>query len=421
METMGLRLYGANDLRLERFELPAIAEDEILADVVSNGICMSDYKATTQGAAHKRVPNNVADNPILLGHEFCGNIIEVGAKWRDRFKAGQKYSIQPALNIPGREAEAPGYSFPYTAGQAVKIIIAREVLEMDCLLPFNGEAYFHASLSETFSCIIGAFKTNYHFKPGRYEHTSGIVDGGRLALLAAAGPMGLAAIDFAVHGPRKPKLIVVTDIDQGRLDRAARLIPPASVAAEGVTLRYVNTASGDAVGELKTIAGGTGFDDVFVFAPVPGLIAQASQILGYNGCLNFFAGPSDPAFAAPINFYDVHYMGHHVVGSSGGNTDDMRDALALMSEGRINPAFIVTHVGGLDSAAEATKNLPKIPGGRKLIYTQVSMPLTAIDDLAALGETDPFFAGLATITTTHDGLWSAEAERYLLKHGKPIM
>lgn len=421
MQTMGLRLYGANDLRLERFELPPIKDDEILADVTSNGICMSDYKATTQGAAHKRVPKNIAEHPILIGHEFCGTILQVGKKWQGQFKAGQKYSIQPAINYPGRELDAPGYSFPYTAGEATRIIIAREVLEMDCLLPYDGEAFFYASLSETFSCIIGAFKTSYHYKPGHYAHTSGIVAGGKMALLAGAGPMGVAAIDYALHGPQKPALLVVTDVDQKRLDRAAGLLSSASAAKDGVDLRYVNTGTGDAVAQLKALAGGTGFDDVFVFAPVAGLIEQASKILGFNGCLNFFAGPSDPAFTAPINFYDVHYMGHHVVGSSGGNTDDMRDALALMARGAINPAVIVTHIGGLDSAVETTKNLPKIPGGRKLIYTQVSMPLTAIEDFAKLGEHDPLLAELARITAKHKGLWSAEAEKYLIAHGKPIM
>jgi len=36
--------------------------------------------------------------------------------------------------------------------------------------------------------------------------------------------------------------------------------------------------------------------------------------------------------------------------------------------------------------AETTKNLPKIPGGKKLVYTHVSMPMTAIDDFSSLGE-----------------------------------
>lgn len=420
METIGLRLYGVKDLRLERFPLPEPGPDEILADVRSNGICMSDHKAALQGAGHKRVPDNVATHPILLGHEFCGTVLKVGARWAGRFKPGQKYSIQPALNLPGREHEAPGYSFPFIGGQATHVLIPKEVLEMDCLLPYDGEAYYQASLSETYSCVIGAFNSTYHSRPGDYRHINGIAAGGRMALLAGAGPMGIAAIDYAVHGDRKPRLLVVTDIDQARLDRLARLIPPAQAAREGVDLRYVNTAKSNAVELLQSLADGQGYDDVFVFAPVPALVEQASSILGFNGCLNFFAGPGNRDFWAKMNFYDVHYMGHHVVGSSGGNTDDMRDALRLMAAGRIRPAALITHVGGLDSAAAATLDLPNIPGGRKMIYTQISMPLTAIADFAELGRTDPLLAELGRLVRKHDDLWSEEAEKYLIAHGRPI-
>ena len=82
MKTKAVRLYGVNDLRLEEFELPQIKENEILAKVVSDSICMSSYKAAHQGASHKRVPNDVAENPTIIGHEFAGEIVEVGAKWQ---------------------------------------------------------------------------------------------------------------------------------------------------------------------------------------------------------------------------------------------------------------------------------------------------------------------------------------------------
>ncbi|MEG2570958.1 MAG: L-sorbose 1-phosphate reductase, partial [Clostridia bacterium] len=72
------------------------------------------------------------------------------------------------------------------------------------------------------------------------------------------------------------------------------------------------------------------------------------------------------------------------------------------------------HVGGIDSAAEATINLPKIRGGKKLIYTHINMPLTAIEDFAAKGESDPFFKELADCVARNNGLWCAEAEKYLL-------
>jgi len=138
-------------------------------------------------------------------------------------------------------------------------------------------------------------------------------------------------------------------------------------------------------------------------------------MLGRDGCLNFFAGPTDTQLSAWINMYDVHYNGTHFVGTSGGNTEDMREALALCAEKKLNPAVMITHVGGLDACAEATKNLPQLPGGKKLIYTHIQMPLTAIADFGKLGETDVRFARLAQICEANNGLWSAEAEAYLLE------
>ena len=420
METIALRLYGKSDLRLERFDLPAMADDEVLAEIVSDSICMSSHKAAIQGADHKRVPKDIAVHPVIIGHEFAGTILAVGRKWQDRFKPGQRYTVQPAIVVPGRELEAPGYSFRYIGGSATKIIVPREVMEMDCLLPYGGEGFFQASLSEPVSCIIGAFNTSYHFKQGEYVHRMGIVAGGATAILAGAGPMGLGAIDYAVHGPRRPGVLAVTDIDPARLERAASLFPPAEAKRCGVDLRYVNTGKGEPVEILQQANGGRLYDDVFVFAPVPALIEQASRLLAFNGCLNFFAGPSKQAFYASVNFYDIHYMGHHVVGSSGGNTDDMREAVDLMSKGSINPAVMITHVGGLDCAADSIMRLPSIPGSKKLIYNGISMPLTALDDFGKLGETEPFFARLAEITSRHNGLWSVEAENYLLKNARSI-
>ena len=59
MKTKALRLYGANDLRLEEFELGPVGDDDVLCEVVCDSLCMSSYKELTQGAAHKRVPQDV--------------------------------------------------------------------------------------------------------------------------------------------------------------------------------------------------------------------------------------------------------------------------------------------------------------------------------------------------------------------------
>ncbi len=420
MKTKAVRLYGKGDLRLEDFELPAIKDDEILAKIVSDSICMSSYKAQKQGASHKRVPDTVADNPVIIGHEFSGEIIEVGSKWAKEFKKGDRFSIQPALNYKG-SLDAPGYSFPFIGGDATYIVIPSVVMEQGCLLPFNGDAFYMGSLAEPISCIVGAMHANYHVKQGTYVHEMGIVKGGSMVILAGAGPMGLGMIDYALHCERKPSLLVVTDIDENRLKRAASIYTEADALSGGVKLVYVNTAGVTSpVETVKDINGGKGFDDVFVMAPVAPVVEQGDALLGKDGCLNFFAGPNSPEFSAKMNFYNVHYESHHLVGTSGGNTDDMRESLELMSKGIINPVALITHIGGLDAVIETTTNLPHIPGGKKLIYTHLSLELTALEDFEKKGQDDPLFAHLAEIIKKSNNLWSPEAEKYLLEHGHYI-
>lgn len=422
MKTKAVRLYGKMDLRLEEFELPEIKDDEILARVVTDSICMSSYKASHQGTDHKRIPDDVAENPILIGHEFAGDIVQVGSKWAGQFKPGDKYSIQPAINYedgPVGILSAPGYSYQYIGGDASYVIIPNEVMEQNCLLTYTGKGYYPASLAEPLSCVIGAMHANYHTRPGSYVHEMEIVQGGNMAILAGVGPMGLAAINYAIsRSDRQPGLLVVTDIDQHRLDRAAALYTPAAAAKNGIDLQYVNTSSMEnPVEALRKLTKGKGYDDVFVFAPVAPLIEQADNILAQDGCLNFFAGPSNTDFSAKFNFYNVHYQFTHIVGTSGGNNDDMKESLQYFEKG-LDPAGLVTHIGGLDAVIDTTLNLPDIPGGKKLIYTHIEMPLTAISEFEEKGKDNPLFSTLDTICKKHNGLWSIEAEEYLLNHFK---
>ena len=423
MKTKAVRLYGKEDLRLEEFELPEIKEDEILARVVSDSICMSSFKAAEQGEDHKRVPNDVATNPIIIGHEFCGDIVKVGKKWQHIFKEGMKFGIQPAIDYKPvmNGLGAPGYSYKYIGGDATYVIIPNEVMEKDCLIPYDGDGYFKASLAEPMSCIIAGYHENYHSVYETHSHEMGIKEGGAVAILAGVGPMGLGAVDYGIHGDRKPSLMVVTDIDQARLDRAASLLTVEEAAKNGVKLIYVNTSNVEnPVEYIKSLNGGKGYDDVFVYAPVSALVEQGDAILGDYGCLNFFAGPLNKDFSAKFNFYDVHYAFHRITGTSGGNKDDLKEALRLAGEGRIDPSIMISHVGGLDSVVETTLNLPKIKGAKKLVYTHVSMPMTAISDFEEKGKTDPFFKKLDEICKKHNGIWSTEAEKYLLENAKKI-
>lgn len=424
MKTKAVRLYGKKDLRLEEFELPAIKEDEILAKVVCDSICMSSYKAATQATDHKRVPNDIDQNPIIIGHEFAGELVEVGAKWQHKFKVGQKFSIQPAIYYedgPVGVLSAPGYSYKYIGGDATYVIIPKDVLVQDCLLAYEGPGYYPASLAEPLSCVVGAMHANYHTTPGSYVHKMEIVDGGKMAILAGVGPMGLAAINYVINRKdRKPSLCVITDIDQTRLDRAAEIYTVEAAKQNGIELVYLNTKGlENPVQTIRDMTGGYGYDDVFVFAPVAPVIEQGDALLAFDGCLNFFAGPSDQNLQAKLNFYNVHYAYTHIVGTSGGNTDDMKESLDIMSKG-LDPAGLVTHIGGLNAVAETTLHLPEIPGGKKLIYNHIEMPLTPITDFAEKGKTNAVYAQLADACARHKGLWNVEAEAILLANADKL-
>jgi len=398
MKTKVAAIYGKKDVRLREFELPEITDDELLVSVVSDSVCLSTYKAALLGGEHKRVPEDIADHPAVTGHECAGVIVQVGKNLTNRFEAGKRFVLQPAMGLPS--GYSAGYSYETFGGNATYMIIPKLAIDLGCVLPYEGHYFAAASLAEPMCCIIGAYHASYHTTQYVYEHQMGIKAGGNLALLACAGPMGIGAIDYAINGDVRPARVVVVDIDEQRLARAEQLLPVAMAAEKGIELVYINSKTlSDPAAMLREMTGGAGFDDVFVFAAVAEVIELGDALLGEDGCLNFF-----------------DYGSTHIVGTSGGSTGDMQEALALTAAGRIQPSYMITHIGGLDAVPETVLNLPHIPGGKKLIYNGISLPLTAIEDFAELGKTDPLFALLAERVAPTHGVWNEQAEQALLNH-----
>lgn len=413
MITKAVRLYGENDLRLEEFELPEVRDDEILLRVMSDSLCMSTYKEAKQGARHIRVPDDIAENPIIVGHEFAGDIVKVGARWRERYHEGARFALLPG--IPGQMG-APGYSYPHFGGDCTYCIVPGDVIEKDCLFEVVFDSYYEVSVVEPLYCVIGGYKSNIHSVEGMHQPAYSTKPGGSVAILGGCGPMGISACAYALAMENGPARVVVTDVDQVKLDRMASLITPAYARSRGVELIYLNTGDcEDEVEALLALTGGKGYDDVFVYVPVRSVAETANAILAFDGCMNLFAGPADKAFSATCNLYDSHYRGTKILGSSGGLREDFVDSLELIGKKLINPAMMITHVGGLDAVADTTLSLPTIPGGKKLIYTHIDMELTAIEDFEELGRTSPLFAQLDESCKAHGGLWNPEAERILLE------
>ena len=413
MKTKAVRIYGVHDLRLEEFELPEMGEDEIQARIITDSLCLSTWKVQNQGAKHKKLPNDLENNPVIMGHEFCGIIENVGKKWQHLYQPGDKFVAQP--NLMREDTFTMGYSFPYVGGEATKVIIMNEAIEKGCLLPYKGDSFFEGALVEPLSCIIAGFKANFHLRDRNdYDHTMGIKVGGAMAILGGTGPMGSLAIDYAIHGEKRPSVLVVTGSTPAKLERSKKLYPVEDAAKHGVQLHYVLTPKGsDFVAELKALTpGGKGFDDIFLMVAQEDMVTKSEALLNWDGCLNFFAGPSDSKFASSINFYNVHYNATHFVGTSGSNTQDMKDAIVCIENKVVDLAKIATHIMGLNDVCESIMQLPQLPGGKKIVYSQKNYPITDVQNFSE-GEMEQ---QLQAIVEKHNGLWSAEAEAFFLEH-----
>ena len=171
MKVKGVRLYGVKDIRLEEFEIPEIAEDEILLKIECNGIAVSTLKEITLAQRHLRVPKNIKKNPVLIGHEFSGTIAKVGTRWNEDYQEGILFVLVP--EIP-HQIESPGYSYPYFGGAATYCIIPADVIEKGCLLQYEADSFYELAQAQALYSIVGSFHSNYHSKEGAHDHISGI-------------------------------------------------------------------------------------------------------------------------------------------------------------------------------------------------------------------------------------------------------
>ena len=106
MKTKAVRIHGKMDLRLEEFELPNVQSEEILVKVMTDSVCMSSHKIALQGEKHYRVPDAVAEHPTIIGHEFCGEVAQVGSRWKGQYQVGDKVIYRLYWSISAASAQS---------------------------------------------------------------------------------------------------------------------------------------------------------------------------------------------------------------------------------------------------------------------------------------------------------------------------
>jgi len=375
---------GLENLSLEPMPVPEPAKDQLLVRIDAVGICASDWKMISQGERHARMQGrDLAAEPTVPGHEVSMTVVKVGGLLADRYHVGERFAVQAEIYIDG---ENIAYGYKLRGADQQYQTIGPEIYDGGYLLPVDPAlAYSQAALAEPWACVYHAY--SHH----REAHS---VRPGGTVWYIGAGPLGLMHIEKGIQDGAAR--VIVTEMKEDRIGKIQASLAPLA-AEKGVDLTVVDLRT-DAI-ENHLEPGGA--DDIVVTAPVAKAAEAALPYLAKNGYLNMFAGFPDRDKAwMQVNLNDMHYGQWTMVATSGSPIEALRRALDDAAAGRIDPNNSVACIGGIDTVQDAIHHthVGTYPG-RIIVYPQIRMPLTPVDDL------------------TDDNRWTKEAEETLLaKH-----
>jgi hypothetical protein len=233
-----------------------------------------------------------------------------------------------------------------------------------------------------------------------YAHvpdTGEIREGDRVAIIGAAGPMGLMhTMRAAVLGVAGIS-IDATDLSDARLAHLAEVVTPAA-AQHHVPLRVINSGSEP----LQP-----GYTYLTCLVPVPGVLSQAVDLAGSGAIVNAFAG-FPAGTMAELDLQRI--IEHHVflIGTSGSEMADLAKVLNRVESGILDTAISLDAITGMAGFADAIRSvIERTSGGKIMVYPQLhDLGLIRLDDLHTKL---PQVAALLT-----EGRWTKAAEEALL-------
>jgi len=366
MRALVLSGAGFAHLQVRRVPTPRPGPRQMLARVDAAGICTSLIKLVEQGPAHAQLYGwDLERFPLILGDEGCATLVEVGMELRDRYHAGERYVVQPAIDHPpvnhreryrdggrGVAKVAVGYTLP--GHLAEYILITEETVAAGCLLPVHDPSFpfAHAALSEPLSCCVSAQDHHVHLAQetplGPRRIIKGLKPGG-VTVVIGAGAMGRMHVDLALS--YRPRTIVAADLLEARLELVRTLLGPRAGQA-GVDLRVVNPGTTDLNRFVNELTNYCGADDVIVAVGSRKAIESAQSLVGRGAVLDLFGGLKKGEDVVGFDTGIVHYKEINVTGSSGGSPWDIARTLELIAKGEIDAASHITRIGDLEHAVE---------------------------------------------------------------------
>jgi L-iditol 2-dehydrogenase len=280
-------LYAKEDLRYEDAATPKPGEGEVLIRVKASGICGSDIPRVNEGAVH--------NFPIVLGHEFSGEVAEVGAGVTS-VKPGDRVTAAPLLPClkcddcqKGNYSLCKFYSFIGSRQQGS----FAEYLKV----PEKNVVRFESNVS---------FEKGAFFEPATVAlHGLNCADyrGGEDVAILGGGTIGLFTAQWAkIFGAKR---VFVFDIDNDRLELAKKL---------GADIT-INTLDKDFREKVDEYTNKKGFGFVYETAGVDVTMKLTFELAGNKANVCFIGTPTRDLVFTPKLFENMNRKEFKLTGS----------------------------------------------------------------------------------------------------------
>ncbi len=280
-------LYGNEDIRYGEWETPSVTPGTVKVRVRATGICGSDVPRVLHHGAHFY--------PVVLGHEFSGDIVEVG-EGVEHLHVGDTVSgapLRPCMKCEdcqkGNFALCRHYSFIGSREQGsfaeYVVIPAMNAIPYDPSVPYEQAAMFEPSTV----AVHGLMQMRYR--------------GGESVAILGCGTIGIFTLQWArILGAKE---ITAFDIDDGRLELARKM------GAD----RVVNTLREGFMEEVKAERGGRGFENVLETAGNPVTMRMAFELAGNKAKLCFIGTPHTDLTFTPAQWENMNRKEFYLTGS----------------------------------------------------------------------------------------------------------
>lgn len=299
-----------------------VPERGLLLKVHACGLCGSDLRTLRSG--HRKVTF-----PWIIGHEICGEVVEVGASYQGPWQKGAPLAVGPLAYcgvcdfcVNGEYELCENYreiAQAWPGGFAEYIAIPEECVTLGTIrvVPDGLDPAF-AAISEPISSCVHA-------------QEKGQVGLGDTVVIIGAGPIG--CIHTSLARARGADKVFIADIVDERLRLAQAFEPDVTI----------NAAKTDLVEEVRRLTEGKGADAIITATPAPVASVQAVEIARKGGRILIFGGLPKDNSKPGVDMNTIHYNALHLIGTTIFAPRHQRIALHLMASGRIPVDKLVTH------------------------------------------------------------------------------